>query len=323
MIRNILILLSLVVCSFAAKQSSVFGAGDINSPKPYGLNSTQKQVVKNKNATESLIIDMNYIKNDINKLKDSIEGISSVIEDNSNRLNDPNEKNHKSKNSLLIQENQSSIENIKNVLQKILDEQAKIQTDQAEILSQLKAMSENQTNQAKTKDKKPIKKNTKKMDKKNNKSTKNRKTEKTTLGKEKNKDKKLLEEKTKIDKKALAKTKVQQFKEAKRLYKKEYYTKAIPIFENLVDIKYKPSESTYHLGHMWFVRKKYSKALSYFKKSATMHDKGWWMPKLLLYSAVSFEKINDLDNAANFYSSLIEIYPNTKEAKIAKKNIGE
>jgi len=295
-IRYILILLSLIVCSFADKQSAVFGAGDINSPNPYGLNSTQKQVIKNKNATESLIIDMNYIKNDINKLKDSIEGISSVIEDNSNRLNDPNEKNHKSKNSLLIQENQSSIENIKNVLQKILDEQAKIQADQGEILRQLRATNKNNT-KIKTKNKKT---NAKKEDKK-------QKTDKNATK----------------DKKKLDKSKVQQFKEAREFYKKEYYTKAIPIFENLVAIRYKPAESTYHLGHMWFVRKKYSKALSYFKKSATMHDKGWWMPKLLLYSAVSFEKINDLDNAANFYSSLIEIYPNTKEAKIAKKNIGE
>lgn len=295
----------MVVGSFAAKQSSVFGAGDINSPTPYGLNNTQKQVIKNKNATESIIIDMNYIKNDINKLKDNIEGISSVIEDNSNRLNDPKEKKEKKENSLLIQENQSSIDNIKNVLKKILDEQAKIQTDQGEILSWLKTMNKNQTKQEKI----PIEDIAKATD----------------IKKEKNKqvDKKALDNKKQTDKKTSTKSNIQQFKEARQLYKKEYYTKAIPIFENLVEIKYKPSESTYHLGHMWFVRKKYSKALSYFKKSATMHDKGWWMPKLLLYSAVSFEKLNDLDNAANFYSSLIDIYPNTKEAKIAKKNIGE
>ncbi|RLA75423.1 MAG: hypothetical protein DRG11_01540 [Epsilonproteobacteria bacterium] len=297
MIRYILILLSLVVFSFAADTQSVFGAGDISSPAPFGLNDTQKQVIKNKKTIKNLVIDMNYIKNDINKLQDNIDGISSVIEDNSNRLNDPNKKNQKEKNSLLIQENKNSINDIRNVLQNVLDEQAKIQTDQSQILQQLKLLNSNKTR----KTEQPVKDNVAKVN-----VSKDNKPIDTTVDNDKTK-----------------KSKVVLFKEAKKLYKKEYYTKAIPIFENLVAQKYKPAESTYHLGHMWYVRKKYSKALSYFKQSATMHDKGWWMPKLLLYSAISFEKTDDLDNAANFYSSLIEIYPNTKEAKIAKKNIGE
>ena len=68
-------------------------------------------------------------------------------------------------------------------------------------------------------------------------------------------------------------------------------------------------------------KKDYDKAISYFKTSAMLYDKGWWMPKLLLHSAMSFEQKNDIDNAANFYNTLINIYPDSKEAGIAKKNL--
>jgi hypothetical protein len=36
---------------------------------------------------------------------------------------------------------------------------------------------------------------------------------------------------------------------------------------------------------------------------------------LLLNSAISFEKIGDIDNEASFYSSVIDVYPETKQAK--------
>jgi TolA-binding protein len=45
------------------------------------------------------------------------------------------------------------------------------------------------------------------------------------------------------------------------------------------------------------------------------------MPKLLLHSAISFEKLGDVDNASSFYSTLIDVYGDTKEAKIAKKKL--
>jgi TolA-binding protein len=53
----------------------------------------------------------------------------------------------------------------------------------------------------------------------------------------------------------------------------------------------------------------------------TLYDKAKYLPKLLLHSAISFDKIGDTQNAQNFYSTLIEIYPNTLEAKQASKKI--
>jgi TolA-binding protein len=108
---------------------------------------------------------------------------------------------------------------------------------------------------------------------------------------------------------------------ALRLFKKDYFTKAIPIFEELITLNYKPATSNYYLGEINYYRKKYADAISYFKTSAMLYDKSSYMPKLLLHSAISFEKIKDFSNAANFYSSLIDIYPDSREAKTATKNL--
>merc|ERR1711879_473627 len=109
------------------------------------------------------------------------------------------------------------------------------------------------------------------------------------------------------------------FDEAYRLFKKDWFSKAIPMFEELIDRDYKSASSNFYLGEMWYYRKKYEDAIRHYKTSAMLYDKASYMPTLLLHSAISFEKTKDFSNAANFYSSLIDIYPNSKEAKIATK----
>jgi TolA-binding protein len=52
-----------------------------------------------------------------------------------------------------------------------------------------------------------------------------------------------------------------------------------------------------------------------------LYDKAKYLPKLLLHSAISFKKIGDNENAKNFYNTLIEIYPKTKEAKEALRKL--
>jgi len=47
------------------------------------------------------------------------------------------------------------------------------------------------------------------------------------------------------------------------------------------------------------------------------------MPTLLLHSAISFENTKDKDNAKSFYSTLIDLYPDSSEAKVAKKNLAK
>jgi TolA-binding protein len=117
--------------------------------------------------------------------------------------------------------------------------------------------------------------------------------------------------------------KAEIMKEAKEQYEKKYFKYAIPKFEQLISLNYKPAESNFYLGQMWYVRKKYDLAISHFKKSAILYDKAAYMPTLLLHSAISFEKTNDKDNARSFYSTLIDLYPGSEESKIAKKNLSK
>ena len=53
----------------------------------------------------------------------------------------------------------------------------------------------------------------------------------------------------------------------------------------------------------------------------TLYDKSSYLPKLLLHSAISFEKLGDDDNAQNFYNTIVDIYPESNEAKKASKKI--
>ena len=117
--------------------------------------------------------------------------------------------------------------------------------------------------------------------------------------------------------------KIKFMADAKKDYDAKVYNSAIPKFEKLIEVNYKPAENNYYLGDMLFKRKKYDQAIVHFKKSAMLNDKASYMPTLLLNSAISFENTKDKDNAKNFYSTLIELYPNSKEAKTAKTNLNK
>ena len=134
-----------------------------------------------------------------------------------------------------------------------------------------------------------------------------------------------VQKKTKVKSKKsnLNKSKKELIVEARALFKKDYFSQAIPIFEYLVKEKYRPAEGSFYLGEIWFYRKKYNDAIHYFKNSMTLYDKAKYIPKLLLHSAISFEKTNDNDNASNFYRTLIDVYPETQEATVARENLAQ
>ena len=48
-------------------------------------------------------------------------------------------------------------------------------------------------------------------------------------------------------------------------------------------------------------------------------DQALYLSKLLLHTAISSKKTKDLDNARLFYDTVIKLYPDSNESKIAKK----
>ncbi len=72
------------------------------------------------------------------------------------------------------------------------------------------------------------------------------------------------------------------------------------------------------IGQMNFKRKNYSNAISFYKKSAALYSKAWYMPKLMLNTAISMDKTGDSKNAKAFYTGVIRKYPDSPQANTAQ-----
>ncbi|WP_419774732.1 tetratricopeptide repeat protein [Halarcobacter sp.] len=306
-----------------ADEVSVFGAGDLDSKNPYGLNSAEKNILKNKKTLGSIDSKVKDVKYTVGSLSERIDGLESIYEGDSQKLNKTviklNEVIKKlEENSSISEKNSSDIQSLKTVSTQILTMQEEISSQNKKNITNLKKAISKLTNSVNKLNKTYV--SEKELESNMNQFITRAEFEalKKSLGvKTSNKT----TTKKKSNKVLSYKDKDAMLAEAKELFKKDYFSKAIPMFEELVELNFKPAEGNFYLGEMWYYRKKYEEAISYFKTSAMLYDKADYMPKLLLHSAISFEKIKDYSNAANFYNSLIGIYPDSKEAKIATKNL--
>ena len=316
-----LVLSTLLIASTVAgaEEISAFGAGDLDAKKPYGLNSAEKNILKNKKTLGNIDSKVKDVKYTLDSVNERIDGLESIYEGDSQKLNESvlklNEIIKKvEENSTLTEKHSTDIDDLKNVSSQIL----MMQEEFAKSLATLKTAVSKLSKTTNTINKSYI-------SEKEFKSNMNQFITRAEFDALKNSLGVKTSNKTKTDTKTNTVSsptdKKSMMDEAIRLFKKDYFTKAIPMFEELIAENYKPATSNYYLGEIWYYRKKYDDAIRYFKTSAMLYDKASYMPKLLLHSAISFEKTKDFSNAANFYSSLIDIYPESKEAKTATRNL--
>ena len=302
----------LVSVSYA--ETSMFGAGDLNAPTPYGLTKTEAVIVKNKKIVAKNEKRLKKTNTELQDLNERVGGLESLLEGESLKLN----KVFLSLNKQ-IEEHKLYSQSTTNEINKNSEIIANIQTAIDSDLKRLK----NQIDQN-NKNLKIIKKSFDKIV-----ILVNEINSKYVTKKEFNKLITLLDNQkstnTKVVKKPLNKKVTKSSKdrliEAKRLFKKDYFTKAIIIFEDLISKNYRPAECNFYVGEIKYYRKKYKDALHYFKNSMTLYDKAKYLPKLLLHSAISFDKLGDTENAQNFYNTIVDIYPESSEAKEASKKI--
>ena len=298
----------------------MFGAGDLDSPNPYGLTKSEKVILKTKNIVaknKKQIKRVDVIIGDINQ---RISGLESLVEGDSQKLNkvflNLNKQIKKSDslekiNKLNQENNKLNQENNKKTFEQLINDAIELKSDVDKNLENIKRLKISFDKIVKTVNKinkeyvsrADFNKLLKLLDQREKKVAVQKKV--------KNKAKK-------IDK---SKTNKQLIQEVRILFKKDYFTKALPILEYLVEKNYRPAECNYYLGEISYYRKHYKNALHYFKTSMMLFDKAKYLPKLLLHSAISFDKTGDNENAENFYTTLIEIYPDTPEAKQASKKI--
>lgn len=312
-----------------ANEVSVFGAGDLDSKNPYGLTKTEERILKNKKELGSIDTKVKSVKTTLETLSERIDGLESIYDGDSQKLNSAILTMNKlltdfETNQNLTDKNSEDIKNLKKVTDQILQMQEEISTTNKKNIDNLKLALEKITEKVNTINsnylsEKDFKKNIQQFV-----TLEEFNALKKSLKINTNKDSKsTISEKSDKTEKLSGDEKASMLEEAKRLFKIDYFTKAIPMFEDLISSNYKPAESNFYLGEIWYYRKKYESAISYFKKSAMLYDKAEWMPTLLLHSAISFEKIGDFKNSVSFYETLINVYPDSNEAKKADKNLSK
>ncbi len=313
------IIATITSTNLIAAEPSAFGAGNLDNPTPYGLTSTENTVHENQNNLQKVVAKSNSQGSEVDSLRERIDGLQSIIESlskkaqsNKSEINILNQKNSvESKSSDefykrlsdMSHANSEDIAKIKVViseLSKAIDAMNKSQVSKSEFTDLVDEVNKLKGTTSKdSKDKASSKKSENKEKLDNAKSTdKSANTEKSELESMSNED---------VDTKA------------KEFFDKKNYTKSSEYYSHLVDKNYKPAVSHYMMGEINFKRKNYSEAVAYYKKSSSLYAKASYMPSLLLHTAISMDSTNDKKNAKMFYEGLIAKYPESNEAKEAKK----
>jgi TolA-binding protein len=281
-----------------ASEPSAFGAGDLSSPEPYGLTPNEEVILKTKKELKKIEHKSRSQESQLDSLRERIDGLQSIIESLSRKAHN----NKVTLEHLKEEENKSfaSTSEYEQRLAESIEQNAKeVQTLKQTLLEVSKHV-DTISSEYVTKEE-------------YNKLVKNFNNFKSLVAKElKTGTKKTAANRSKISSPEL-------YNLAKKNFDKKYYTRAIENYEELIQRKYKPAFAHYMIGEMNFRRKNYAQALTYFKKSSQLYSKASYMPTLLLHSAISMDKTGDKAHAKKFYQAVIAKYPNSKEAKEAKR----
>jgi len=302
--RIILVVLFATIVPFnlVSAEPSAFGAGNLDTSQPYGLTSSEKVILQNKDKLKKVVVNSNNQANQVDSLRERIDGLQSIIEglsqkSHENKLNFKNldkrnrdesisSNEYEKRLSEISQANASEIKEIKLAITEL--------TILVDVIN-LAFVSKNEFN---------------------------------TLISDFNRFKELVTKELKKDSPP-KKSKLDNMsnaevaKLAKVNYDKKYYTKSIEYYNHLIKKNYKPARSHYMIGEIKYYRKHYADAIAYFKKSASLYSKASYMPTLMLHTAISMEKTGDKKNTKTFYKGVISKYPSSKEAEIAKSNLSK
>jgi len=111
------------------------------------------------------------------------------------------------------------------------------------------------------------------------------------------------------------------YRKGVQLFSRGSYSASKEKFLEALASNYKPASSNYYLGESSYYTQNYKDAIAYYKQSASLYDQASYMPVLYLHTAISLAKSGEKEQAQGFYQYVIDNYPNTKSASIAKKRI--
>lgn len=111
------------------------------------------------------------------------------------------------------------------------------------------------------------------------------------------------------------------YRKGVQLFGRRSYSAAKSHFEQSLEANYKPASSNYYLGEIAYYTHNYKDAVAYYKQSASLYENASYMSVLYLHTAISLDKIGEKSQAKAFYQYVIDNYPNTRSASIAKKRL--
>lgn len=325
--QKFIFMTSVLVSISFGKEISVFGAGNLDSPAPYGLNKAEKAILLNNekvNALSSKIdgfeLKLGSLESKQDDLSQKIEGIKSVYEAESQNIhttklvaktNENKIEEETGRLSVKIDENAKKIENLSSKLDDFINLQKKnnklLEDSNQKLLTIINKINTEYVSKTQFEELVAfINKNSPEQ-------------VATSIAVPKKQESIVAEpiEKTKVEKKSDK----DLFDEGLKLFKSNQISKAMPIFEQLVISRYKPAESNFYFAETKFIKKEYKEAIQSYKQSMIANDQAEYVPRLLLHSAISFENLKQKENATNFYKTIIDVYPNSQEAKEAAKKL--
>ena len=288
--------LSLILLPFTlfAGEPSAFGAGDLDAENPYGLTPAEKKILQNNKKLKQTDRKLNSTKSEISSLRERVDGLQSVLESialksQKNKVALNNISRTRANEGSSTQERLSAIEtqialNNENILQlkTAIEELGKLMDEQSAnyvTQEQYNALV-NDVNAFKDQVSGALK----------NRSSKS----------------------SKMKSGALATL-------AKKNFSKKRYKDALNNYKDLVNRKYKPAYGHYMIGQCYFELRDYAKAIAHYKESASRYKKASYMPILMLRTAYSMQHTGNPEGAKKFYSAVMAKYPDTLEAKKAKR----
>ena len=281
--------LLLALAAFAgAPEPSAFGAGNLDSANPYGLSDEEKHILKNKKAIEALQKSLLKEQQIVQENRERIDGIQSIIEGLGGKISRYDKALEQ------IEDLNRSVDRLNSKTDAIAKADRENFEQIRQVLQELGSLIDS-INEKYVDKERFNKLETAFLQFKNAYETYAKKSD---LG---------------------AKSSAKIYSEAKSMFRKKAYGDAKIRFKQLVKRHYKPATSSYYLGEIAYRQGRYKDAIAYYKKSASLYDKSSFMPTLLLHTAISFDRIGQKREAKKFYDSVMQLYPKSKAAAVAKK----
>jgi len=296
--KRLLLLSSFLLPLSLHAEKSAFGAGDLNNPSPYGLTKAEKYILDNKETISDIEGTVRKNRSRITSVEESLSGMRSIVEG-------LNQKGHEDKVSLQsLKDDITLMKDSSSQMEQKVDE---IILNHDENIKQLKTVMGELSSLIDTINSAYVSKD-----------------EYNKLAKEINSFKldvsKQLKKIAKGGSNPLDnKSNAQVEKDADTLFKKEQYADAIDMYEHLITKHYRPARSHYYIGEAYFHLDEYHNSVAYYKESAKLYSKAKYMPNLMLHTAIALKKTRDEEGAQQFFQALVAKYPNSAEAKKAKK----